>query len=159
MKKNRDFAFLRPVVRLGIGMMAALLASCSNEMMVEDLGAEEPTAPTTLRLTTRSGDGAAVSYPVSIYVMQGGVCQAAKTVTSAGETTIPLTVGTYDVYAVGGASSDDYTLPAVADATPSTVLTLKEGRLLSLSLSPRPRERAATPVRSTIRLWRTRSIR
>ena len=50
MKKNRDFAFLQPKHWLGIGMMAALLASCSNEMMVEDLGAEEPTAPTTARV-------------------------------------------------------------------------------------------------------------
>ncbi len=124
MKKYRDFAFLQPKHWLGIVMMAVLLASCSNDMMVE-----EPTAPTTLRLTTRSGDGAAVSYPVSIYVMQNGVCQAVKTVTGADETVaIPLTVGTYDVYAVGGASPDDYTLPAAADATPATAITLKEGR-------------------------------
>lgn len=124
MKKYRDFAFLQPKHWLGIVMMAVLLASCSNDMMVE-----EPTAPTTLRLTTRSGDGAAVSYPVSIYVMQNGVCQAVKTVTGADETVaIPLTVGTYDVYAVGGASPDDYTLPAAADASPATAITLKEGR-------------------------------
>ena len=63
MKKYRDFAFLQPKHWLGIVMMAVLLASCSNDMMVD-----EPTALTTLRLTTRSGDGAAVSYPVSIYV-------------------------------------------------------------------------------------------
>lgn len=124
MKKYRDFAFLQPKHWLGIVMMAVLLASCSNDMMVE-----EPTAPTTLRLTTRSGDGAAVSYPVSIYVMQNGVCQAVKTVIGADETiAIPLTVGTYDVYAVGGASPDDYTLPAAADATPATAINLKEGR-------------------------------
>ena len=47
MKKYRDFAFLQPKHWLGIVMMAVLLASCSNDMMVE-----EPTAPTTLRLTT-----------------------------------------------------------------------------------------------------------
>lgn len=131
MKKYRDFAFLQLKHWLGIVVMAVLLASCSNEMMVENLGPADPSEPATLRLMTRSGDGDAgeISYPVSIYVMQSGVCQALTTLTSADEAiAIPLTVGSYDIYAVGGASSDDYDLPSKADATAATVLTLKDGR-------------------------------
>ena len=133
MKQKRNFAFLRPMLRFGIAVMAAVtLASCSNELVDADLqsGSSEngDLKSPVLHVQTRSGDDATVSYPVSIYVFQGETCHALQTITDADEAiAIPLTVGSYDVYAVGGASADDYTLPAVADATPATAITLKDG--------------------------------
>jgi len=70
-----------------------------------------------------------VAYPVQVYVFQGDECQAVQTIGSAGQTlNVALTEGTYTVYAIGGASSADYTLPTKDDATTTTALTLKEGR-------------------------------
>ena len=44
---------------------------------------------------------------------------------------IPLTEGTYTVYAIAGASSADYTLPTKSEATNSSPITLKDGRTLT----------------------------
>lgn len=87
-----------------------------------------------LQVQTRSGgsgDDAAVNYPVQVFVFEGDDCRAAQTIGDAGQSlSIALVEGTYTVYAVGGASATDYVVPAAADATATTALTLREGRSL-----------------------------
>jgi hypothetical protein len=84
-----------------------------------------------LQVRTRAGgyaDEATVAYPVTVYVFQGEECQAVQTIGDEGQTlNIPLVEGTYSVYAVGGASADDYVLPDASDALTSSTIALREG--------------------------------
>jgi len=85
-----------------------------------------------LQVRTRAGgyaDEATVAYPVTVYVFQGEECQAVQTIGDEGQTlNIPLTEGTYSVYAVGGASASDYVLPDADEATVTSAIVLKEGK-------------------------------
>ena len=50
-------------------------------------------------------------------LFQGDECQAVQTIGDEGQTlNIPLVEGTYSMYAIGGASADDYVLPDASDA-------------------------------------------
>ena len=85
-----------------------------------------------LQVRTRAGgsayDEATVSYPVTVYVFRGDECRAVQTIGDEGQTlNIPLTEGTYSVYAVGGASASDYVLPDASDALTSSAIALREG--------------------------------
>lgn len=84
-----------------------------------------------LQVRTRSsgsGDEATIAYPVTVYVFQGEECKAAQTIGSEGQTlNIALTEGAYSVYAIGGASNDDYVLPSTDDATTTSDIALREG--------------------------------
>ena len=89
-----------------------------------------------LQVRTRAdgaaSDDATVAYPVTVYVFQGEECKAAQTIGDEGQTlNVPLTEGTYTVYAIAGASSADYTLPTKSEATNSSPITLKDGRTLT----------------------------
>ena len=51
-----------------------------------------------------------------------------QTIGDEGQTlNIALTEGTYSVYAIGGASADDYVLPDTSDALTSSAFALREG--------------------------------
>ncbi len=85
-----------------------------------------------LQVRTRAGgvtsDEAVVAYPVTVYVFQGDEYKAEQTIGDEGQTlNIALTEGTYSVYAVGGASADDYVLPDVSKASVSAPIALREG--------------------------------
>ena len=84
-----------------------------------------------LQVRTRAGesaDEATVAYPVTVYVFAGFECRAAQTIGSEGQTlNIPLTEGTYSVYAIGGASVSGYVLPDVSEASVSVPIALREG--------------------------------
>lgn len=123
-----------------IALAAAMLAACSDDVL-EECASENANvaANSLLQVRTRGTDDATISYPVQVYVFQGegsggsgAECVAVQTIGDAGQAlNIALTEGTYSVYAVGGASSSDFTLPAKDEATPSTVIALKEGRALT----------------------------
>ena len=85
-----------------------------------------------LQVRTRSGgstDEATMAYPVTVYVFQGEECKAAQTIGDEGQTlNIPLVEGTYSVYAIGGASAENYVLPEASDAVATSAITLREGR-------------------------------
>ena len=86
-----------------------------------------------LQVRTRAGgmssDEATISYPVTVYVFQGDECQAAQTIGDKGQTlNIALTEGAYSVYAIGGASADDYVLPSASDALKTSAIVLREGK-------------------------------
>ena len=116
-------------------MAAAILAACSKDMTEDTVGTSgSATANSLLQVTTRGTNDATVAYPVQVYVFSGSdaECLAVQTIGDAGQAlNIALTEGTYSVYAVGGASSSDFTLPAKDEATTSTVIALKEGRTLT----------------------------
>ena len=85
-----------------------------------------------LQVRTRSGgtasDEVTVAFPVTVYVFAGVECRAAQTIGSEGQTlNIALTEGAYSVYAIGGASADDYVLPDASDALTSSAIALREG--------------------------------
>ena len=92
------------------------LTACEKELVedIEDVGSGQ-VKNSLLQVRTRSGgstDEATVSYPVTVYVFQGEECRAAHAIGDEGQTlNIPLVEGTYSVYAIGGASADDYVLP------------------------------------------------
>ena len=121
-----------------IALAAAMLAACSDDVLEERASENANVAANSLlQVRTRgTGDEATISYPVQVYVFQGEgageECLAVQTIGDAGQAlNIALTEGTYSVYAVGGASSSDFTLPAKDEATTSTVIALKEGRTLT----------------------------
>ena len=118
----------------------AVLGLTACEKGIDDLGEGMSPSPTgqvansVLQVRTRGtspSEEATISYPVQVYVMQGDVCQAVQTIGDEGQTlNIPLTEGTYTVYAVSGASATDYDLPTVDDATSTSAIALKEGKTL-----------------------------
>ena len=131
-RKLSLFSIYSLLIFLMMGMV-----SCEKDVAEEIIGAsgnDDAAKNSLLQVRTRSGGGeeATVSYPVQVYVFQGEECKAVQTIGDAGQTlNIALVEGTYSIYAIGGASSNDYTLPTKEDATSTTALTLKEGKSLS----------------------------
>ena len=103
------------------------LTACEKMLVddIEDVGNGQ-VKNSVLQVRTRSGgssgDAATVAYPVTVYVFAGDECRAVQTIGDEGQTlNIPLVEGTYSVYAVGGASTSDYVLPTMDDATHSYI--------------------------------------
>ena len=113
-------------------MAVAMLVACEKDVVDEATSNVVREANALLQVTTRGTGDATISYPVQVYVFQGDDCKAVQTIGDAGQTlNIPLTEGTYTVYAIAGASSADYTLPTKSEATNSSPITLKDGRTLT----------------------------
>lgn len=110
--------------------------SCSKEVVFEsdDYADVQSGAKSTLVIRTRAGveeDGSAfISYPISIYVFDSnGKCVAVETVEEGQkEVAAKLTEGTYDIYAIAGASPEQYVMPAKDEATPASVISLIAGK-------------------------------
>ena len=109
------------------------LTVCEETLVddIEDVGNGQ-VKNSVLQVRTRSGgssgDAATVAYPVTVYVFAGDECRAVQTIGDEGQTlNIPLVEGTYSVYAVGGASTSDYVLPTMDDATVTSAIALREG--------------------------------
>lgn len=130
-------------------MATILVASCSKEIDIEadeGSGTTEEKANSTLIVKTRSvSDGteeSTVSYPVQVYVFNNkGTCVATSSIESASSVfSLKLHKGSYNVYAVAGANSDTYELPTQDEATPQSLITLKEGKnhadLMAATQSP-----------------------
>lgn len=113
---------------LTMGVMVLCLMAC-EKLDSSDIQQE---ANSELEVRTRVGDnseGAEINYPVYVYVFKGEDCVALQTISSESQAlNIELTEGTYSVYAIGGASEEDYALPTQETATPSMAITLKEGK-------------------------------
>lgn len=118
---------------LTIAVAAMVMAACGESGLEERASVNDNAgAEALLQVRTRTGDETTVSYPVQVYVFQSDECRAMQTIGDAGQAlNIALTEGTYSVYAVGGAGSEDYDLPAKSEATTTTALTLKEGKALT----------------------------
>lgn len=79
-------------------------------------------------MAPESEDKAEVSTPINIYVFdKSDLCVASSTVMNAqAPIGISLPAGTYMVYAISGASADNYDLPLKDTAKPDYVISLKE---------------------------------
>lgn len=119
-----------------IASALAVLGLTACEKGLEDETAVSPTGQvgnSVLQVRTRSGgmagSEATVAYPVTVYVFAGEECRAVQTIGDEGQTlNIALTEGTYSVYAVGGASAEDYVLPSADEATVTSAIALREGK-------------------------------
>ena len=115
--------------------LAVLGLTACEKGLVEDIADVSATSQVTnsvLQVRTRAGgsvaDEATVSYPVAVYVFRGEECLAVQTIGDEGQVlNIPLVEGTYSVFAIGGASVDDYVLPDASDALTSSAIALREG--------------------------------
>ena len=114
--------------------LAVLGLTACEKTLVEDIAdvGNGHVKNSVLQVRTRSGgslgDEATVAYPVTVYVFQGEECQAVQTIGDEGQTlNITLVEGTYLVYAIGGASADDYVLPDTSDALTISAFALREG--------------------------------
>ena len=118
-------------------LAAVMMAACREDVLEERVSEKnEAAAKSLLQVRTRTSDEAAIAYPVQVYVFQGDgsdeECMAVQTIGDEGQTlNIALTEGTYSVYAIGGASSTDYSLPTKEEAATTTAIALKEGRALT----------------------------
>ena len=114
-----------------------MMAACREDVLEERVSEKnEAAAKSLLQVRTRTSDEAAIAYPVQVYVFQGDgsdeECMAVQTIGDEGQTlNIALTEGTYSVYAIGGASSTDYSLPTKEEAATTTAIALKEGKALT----------------------------
>lgn len=127
MKQYKLSSTMRAAMLLAV---LAMLAACEKSIIDEDL--QSPNSLLQVRTRVAGDDAATVAYPVQVYVFQNDICRAVQTIGDAGQTlNIALTEGTYSVYAIGGASSTDYSLPTKDDATTTTALTLKDGKALT----------------------------
>ena len=109
------------------------LTACSKTVIEE--GETDNTignGNSTLNIVTRSGDSdAQLSYPINLYVFNSSSeCIAIQTLSSSDETISfqGLSAGTYSVYAIGGAEDTRYTLPSQSEATPTSLISLQEGK-------------------------------
>lgn len=128
------------------------LASCAKDIAIDstentgDIQMEDSLANSTLIVQTRNGDttteDAAVSYPVQIYVFdKNNNCATTSTLEDDASTfSMKLQEGSYNVFAVAGATTDSYELPSADDATPQSTIALKEDKshtdLMAATQSP-----------------------
>ena len=121
---NKQILFASALAVLG-------LTACERTLVedFEDVGSGQ-VKNSLIQVRTRAGESAyeaTVSYPVTVYVFQGDECKAAQTIGDEGQTlNIPLVGGKYSLYAVGGASADDYVIPDASDAVATSAFTLRE---------------------------------
>lgn len=89
-------------------------------------------ANSTLQVRTRAtsiGGETTVSYPVNVYVFSGDKCVALQTISDETQMlNISLTEGSYAVYAIGGATPENYILPSKENATSAMAIALQEGK-------------------------------
>jgi len=101
--------------------------------MKEEVVAEETAAVTDedskLKIVTRSPAGEKITYPVTVFVMDGeGNCITKESLADANdELSVKLPAGTYQVYGIAGATEDSYTIPAAVDASANYEIALKQG--------------------------------
>jgi len=112
-------------------VVMATIMSCSKIMVEEEQETvDDKPANSTLIVTatsrTSDTEEDVISYPVNVYVFDdSGTCVDLQTITSTDDVlSFKLPEGTYDIYAVAGASTDNYELPTQADATKESVITL-----------------------------------
>ena len=146
-----------------LAIAATMLAACSKDIIndVDDSDAYmAKTANSLLQVRTTRGVGdATISYPVQVYVFQGDECKAVQTIGDAGQTlNIALVEGTYSVYAVGGASSTDYTLPTKDEATTTTAITLKDSKALTDLMTAQATTTLADGEENTVTLGMERKV-
>lgn len=116
-------------------LLCMLVTTACEKVVLEENETEDPTtvadiANSSLRVRSHAplDNEGELSYPLHIYVFKGTECKAVQTLESADDVLeLKLPAATYDVYAVGGASEQDYTLPTLDNATLNSTIALKDG--------------------------------
>lgn len=112
-------------------VIACFQSSCEKadfgELDEEESKAEG--ASLTIKTRVSSDDDGEISYPVNVYVMDSsGKCVDVSQLNAADDQlTFTLAAGTYDVYAVGGADEERYSLPTKDNATKTSIVQLRDG--------------------------------
>lgn len=123
--------FKNSTIRLLGTLLLMSLMACEKELMSEDGGTVQSGNPgSLLSVTTRAGGAeGTVSYPVTVYVMDdAGTCIHRDVLETADDVlSVQLEPGSYDVFAVGGATAEAYDLPAQEVARPTSEIALKAG--------------------------------
>lgn len=113
-------------------LLCAVMGMTSCEKVQLEPGDElmGATPDSYLSVRTRTGDGdATVSFPLSVYVFSGQRCHSLQIINSASETLrLSLPAGTFDVCAIGGATATTHELPSQEQATPASIVTLRDGQ-------------------------------
>lgn len=110
---------------------ACLLSSCEKADFGE-LDEEEESkaeqASLTIKTRANSAEDGEVSYPVKVYVLDSdGKCVGFSQLDSkTDELKFSLEKGTYDVYAIAGASEDGYDLPSKDNVSPTSKIALRD---------------------------------
>lgn len=126
------------VLPLAAGLVMAAATSCERQTdaaMGDAAGLAAAHGHARLEVRTRAAadqpgdaEAPALSYPIQVYVFRGDACAALQTIGDAGQQlSLTLPEGQYQLAAIGGASATDYVLPAAGEATPSSVVALREG--------------------------------
>ena len=127
---NKVSRMFTPIIAMGATVLC--LMACEKMDLPEEKGTNEENVNSVLQVRTRTAsenDEYRVSYPINIYVFKGEKCVALQTLTDENHPlSIALTEGDYSVYAIGGASAENYLLPSQEDATPSMAISLQAGK-------------------------------
>ena len=100
-----------------------MLTSCEKSLEV----ASTTGGSSTLTIQTRAeANTTKVSYPVTVYAMNGdGECiKRQQLLSDNDQLSLDLQPMTYQIYAIGGATEGDYTLPTQSNATATSAVTL-----------------------------------
>ena len=115
---------------LPISIVAAIsgmitLGSCTQEVLTDDMSLTD----SRITVMTR-GEGELVASPLRLYIFNSSNQCVAMQALEANATTFTKTlpVGTYEVYALGGADDTRYNLPTSDNATKTSAITLNDGQ-------------------------------
>ena len=120
---------MKSFIRLALGLTILCFYACEKAVSLEDYTDSANAILYVRTMAVSTSEEEDISYPIQVYVFNGQKCAALQTITDESQTlSIPLVEGNYSVLAIGGASSDTYSLPTQANAAPSMEITLQEGK-------------------------------
>ena len=120
---------MKSFIRLALGLTILCFYACEKAVSLEDYTDSANATLYVRTMAVSTSEEEDISYPIQVYVFNGQKCAALQTIIDESQTlSIPLVEGNYSVLAIGGASSDTYSLPTQANAVPSMEITLQEGK-------------------------------
>lgn len=120
---------MKSFIRLALGLAILCFYACEKAVSLEDYTDSANAILYVRTMAVSTSEEEDISYPIQVYVFSGQKCAALQTIADESQTlSIPLVEGNYSVLAIGGASSDTYSLPTQANAAPSMEITLQEGK-------------------------------
>ena len=120
---------MEKIIRIALGLAILCFYACEKAVSLEDYTDSANAMLCVRAMTVSTSEEEGVSYPIHVYVFSGQKCVAVQTIVNENQNlSIPLVEGNYSVLAIGGASSDNYSLPSQANATPSMEIKLQEGK-------------------------------
>lgn len=120
---------MKSFIRLALGLTILCFYACEKAVSLEDYTDSANATLYVRTMAVSTSEEEDISYPIQVYVFSGQKCAALQTIADESQTlSIPLVEGNYSVLAIGGASSDTYSLPTQANAAPSMEITLQEGK-------------------------------